>query len=163
MLRTAAKSDAAQIAELFRQLHEFHVNAQPESYRMPQEEFFRRRADEMLSDEDSAVLVNDDGGINAYAAVKILDIRSEEKYPRRVCYVDCFAVAEGFRREGVGRRLMDYVKEYALQNGCSRVRLGTAAFNSGALAFYEKMGFTPRTIISALKLTDEKENNNDDL
>ena len=147
MIRKAASADIEQAADIFRQLHDFHVKEKPDSFRPVPMEFFRGRLEWYVNEENAEVIVSDDGGINAFAAVKILDVSSEEKMPRKLCYVDCFAVDERCQRQGVGRRLMEYIREFAKENDCNSVQLGVSAFNESAREFYRAMGFTPRTFI----------------
>ena len=152
MLRKASINDIEQTAEIFRQLHEFHVREKPESFRTAPLEFFRGRLEWYVREENAEVLVSDENGVNAFAAVKVFNVESEEKAPRRLCYVDCFAVEEKCRRQGVGRRLMGYIRDFAKENACTSVQLGVAAFNEQAHAFYKAVGFTPRTFVMEQKL-----------
>lgn len=147
MVRKAEKSDLPQIAAIFRQLHAHHVRIRPESFRMPRNEWFSERIGALLDDGETTVFVVGNGGdLNGYAAVKIMTFDSVERIPRKVCYIDCFAVAEGARRKGFGTALFDGVKAFARENGCGSVRLGVSAFNEDAVRFYEKMGLVPRTV-----------------
>lgn len=152
MLRKATHADIEQTAKISLQLHELHVKAKPDSYRVMPLEFFCGKLDWYIREENTEILVNDDNGINAFAAVKIMDVEPEDKFPRRLCYVDCFAVEKKCRRQGVGRRLMEYIREFARENDCTSVQLGVAAFNENAQEFYKAMGFTPRTVIMEQKL-----------
>ena len=152
MLRKATLNDIAQTAEIFRQLHELHVKAKPDSFRTVPIGFFRDRLEWYVREEDTEVLVSDEGGVNAFAAVRMYNVEAEEKFPRRLCYVDCFAVEENCRRQGVGTRLMEYVREFAKDNNCNSVQLGVSAFNENAKNFYQAAGFTPRNFIMEQKL-----------
>lgn len=150
MIRKAKNSDSAQLAELFSQLHRHHCEIAPHKHRMPSYEFFEKGIEEILSDDEQTVLVNcEESGnkINAYAVLKLIDYNSEQIISRRVCFIDCFAVAEGARRKGVGSLLFDAVKEFGREQGCNTVQLGVDAENGGAIKFYEKMGLSPRTFI----------------
>ncbi len=146
MVRTADINDLERLTELFVELHRHHVEIKPETFIMPEREWFSGRISEILADKEQTVLVYDNGGIKAYAVVKILDVNSEEKRPRRVCYVDCFAVSENCRRMGIGAELLGAVKAFGRENGCTSVQLGVSACNTDAVKFYEKMGLVPRTI-----------------
>lgn len=150
MIRKAKTGDSAQLAELFSQLHRHHCEIAPQKHRMPSCEFFEKGIEEILADDEQTVLVNceeSENKINAYAVLKLIDYNSEQIIPRRVCFIDCFAVAEGTRRKGVGSALFDAVKEFGREQGCNTVQLGVDAENGGAIKFYEKMGLSPRTFI----------------
>ena len=158
MIRKATPADIEQTAKLSLQLHDLHVKAKPESYRVMPIEFFRSKLERYVGEENTEILINDDNGINAFAAVKIMDVEPEDRFPRRLCYIDCFAVDEKCRRQGVGRKLMAYIKEFAEENGCTSVQLGVAGFNENAQKFYRSMGFAERTIIMEQKINNKKEN-----
>lgn len=51
------------------------------------------------------------------------------------------AVRPGSRREGEGRRLVNRLLQEFRENGVSRVFLEVRESNSGAIAFYERLGF----------------------
>ncbi|MBD5130904.1 MAG: GNAT family N-acetyltransferase [Ruminococcaceae bacterium] len=144
MIRIADINDRERLTELFMQLHRHHVEIKPETFRMPKREWFSDRIAEILNSE--TVLVHENGEIDGYAVIKIMDVNTEEKIPRRMCYIDCFAVAEEKRRTGVGTELFGAVKAFGKEHGCTSVQLGVSACNTDAVAFYEKMGLIPRTI-----------------
>lgn len=154
MVRKATLADIDQTAEIFLQLHELHVNAKPNSFRTVPIDFFQGRLQWYVAEENAELLVNDEGGVNAFAAVKILDVNSEEKMPRRLCCIDCFAVDERCRRQGVGRRLMKYIREFAKENNCTSLQLGVSEFNKNAHEFYRAIGFTERTFVMEQKINN---------
>lgn len=147
MIRIADFNDLERLTELFMQLHRRHVEIKPETFIMPERGWFSGRISEILNDSGQTVLVYDHGGvINGYAIVKIMNVNTEGKRPRRMCYVDCFAVSESCRRQGIGTELFNAVKAFGRENGCTSIQLGVSACNTDAVAFYEKMGLAPRTI-----------------
>lgn len=153
MIRQAVSGDIPRLAELFRQLHRHHVEIKPEAFRMPEDWWFTERIRGILEDGESAVLVHESGGeLNGYAVVKVMEVDTADKYPRRMCYIDCFAVAENARRQGIGTALFEEVKRFALEHDCTSVQLGVTACNTGAVEFYGKMGLTPRTIQMEMKV-----------
>ena len=152
MIRIADINDREQLTELFIELHRHHVEIKPETFIMPPREWFSGRISEILNDSGQTVLVYDNGGINAYAVVRIMDVNTEDKLPRRMSYIDCFAVSESCRRMGIGTELFNAVKAFGRENGCTSVQLGVSACNESAVRFYEKMGLVPRTVQMEAKL-----------
>ena len=55
--------------------------------------------------------------------------------------VDNLVVAEEFRKQGVGRALMERVHLWANELGINHIELTVWDFNEGAQAFYQKMGY----------------------
>lgn len=153
MIRNADFNDSERLTELFMQLHRHHVEIKPETFIMPERGWFSGRISEILNDNGQTVIVYESGGvINGYAVVKITDVNTEDKRPRRMCYIDCFAVSENCRRQGIGTELFNAVKAFGRENSCTSVQLGVSAYNTDAVAFYEKMGLAPRTIQMEEKL-----------
>lgn len=152
MIREAKHNDIDAIAEIFRQLHRHHVELAPESYKMPFDYYFRGRLEAFFADDDMTILVSDNDGIDGFAVIRFFDTDSAERVGRQVCYVECLAVEESRRRQGIGTALFGYIKEYALNCGCDCVRLGAAAENTQAINFYQKMGLVPRVINLNLNL-----------
>ena len=146
MIRMADKTDLERLTELFIELHGYHVGIMPETFLMPERDWFSWRISEILSDVGQKVLVYDNGAIEAYAVVRIIDVDSEEKPRRKICFIDQFAVAERRRRQGIGTELFEAVKAFGREKGCDSVQLGVSAGNAAARGFYEKMGLRPRTV-----------------
>ena len=56
-------------------------------------------------------------------------------------HLNLLAVAGGHRRQGLGRRLMEWLSATAIEAGVLRVDLELRANNRVARAFYERLGF----------------------
>jgi len=65
---------------------------------------------------------------------------------RQYAYIHDFAVSEEYRRQGIATRLLDYIEDYAMRNGASRIELAVHLFSKEAISLYEKFGFSPRAI-----------------
>ena len=152
MIRKATADDINETAEIFRELHEHHIQLRPDFYRSPDAEFYRNQLAEHL---DYVFVIENDGVIQGYATVYI-DVRDDCIHvARKRCFVDQFAVKKEFRRKGIGSKLMQFIREYALENDCTVIELGVWYENYDAVDFYGKNGFVPRTLNLELILKKE--------
>lgn len=60
---------------------------------------------------------------------------------KSVATIGLIAVDEIFGRRGIGTKLIDSIKRFAIDNNCNEIRVATQEDNNEACAFYEKNGF----------------------
>jgi diamine N-acetyltransferase len=60
----------------------------------------------------------------------------------KAVYLDDLYVREAFRKQGIGKRLLQSVIDLARQEGCRKVRWQVSKWNTHAIHFYESMGAT---------------------
>ena len=65
---------------------------------------------------------------------------------RKVMLVDEIAVDDRCRNQGIGTAMMEEVRVLARAFGCTDLQLGVYPQNDAAVAFYQKCGFTIRSI-----------------
>ena len=58
------------------------------------------------------------------------------------------AVQPAYRRRGIARQLMQHTLDYTRQRGAQAVWLQVETWNTGAIALYRELGFTPRDIVT---------------
>jgi ribosomal protein S18 acetylase RimI-like enzyme len=58
-------------------------------------------------------------------------------------------IAEGYRRTGLGRRLMESYFAHLRENQITGLHLGTSSLHTSALPFYDKLGFKVYTAIES--------------
>jgi ribosomal-protein-alanine N-acetyltransferase len=59
-----------------------------------------------------------------------------------LAHLNLLAVAPSHRRQGLGRRLMDWLTATAVEAGVFRINLELRTHNEAARAFYEALGFS---------------------
>ncbi|GAA4110460.1 GNAT family N-acetyltransferase [Aquimarina addita] len=55
-------------------------------------------------------------------------------------YLDCLYLNENTRGMGIGLKLMDKVKQYAISQHCDCIQWQTPIFNTPAIQFYQRLG-----------------------
>lgn len=139
-VRLADLDELWRIAPMKEQIHAQHVAGRPDLF-APLENL---SAFEAFVREDGLrlFLAEREGEPLGYALTRVVD-RPANPYMRRRLFlrVEEICVDERFRRQGVGRALMEAIHEEAQAQGCPRVVLDVWSFNEEAMHFYQSMGF----------------------
>jgi ribosomal-protein-alanine N-acetyltransferase len=122
-LGLARASDAREIAEMSRDLIEQGL---PWSWTPARVQHF-------IGGDDSSVVVA--RRVRRVAAFAIMHFGDE------VAHLNLLAVAPQHRRQGLGRKLMEWLTATAIEAGVFRINLELRTHNGAARAFYERLGF----------------------
>ena len=155
MVRIAKPEDAERINELRRQVNELHVNGRPNHFKAGFNQELQDHVYMYLTGGIGYAAVEEkDGVIRGMVLVDYIDRpESPYRYAERFAHIAEICVDEQYRRRGVGKRLLDFVKADAKEKGFSRIELDVWAFND-ALAFYEAEGYTVFRRYLELKLDE---------
>ena len=138
--RDATTEDAAGIHGLTRELAET-VGDEP-----PTEEAIRARLEELLDEPRARVLIaENEAGI---VGVVSFWIKPDLAHGDAVVEVPMLVVAEDHRRSGVGKLLMEEVRNVAFDNGASQIELVATRSNVTAREFYRSLGFVEADVVS---------------
>jgi len=148
-VREATTEDAAAIQMLARELAETVGDAPPV------EEAVRKRLEELLETPRSQVLVVENGR-GVVGAVSFW-IKPDLAHGDTVIEVPMLVVAEDHRRNGVGRLLMEEVRNIASEHGASLIELVATTANVAAREFYHSLGFVEADVV-ALEFVGSHEN-----
>ena len=139
-VREANVEDAVKIHDLARELAETVGDAPPT------EEAVRARLEELLDEPRARVLVaENEGGILGGASFWI---KPDLAHGDTVVEVPMLVVAEDHRRSGVGRLLMEEVRNVASDNGADMIELVATRANVAAREFYRSLGFVETDVVS---------------
>jgi ribosomal protein S18 acetylase RimI-like enzyme len=106
----------------------------------PPFESVRERLVELLEEPRARVLAAEDEG-GDIVGVASLWIKPDLAHGDTVVEVPTLVVAEGSRREGVGKLLMEEVRRLAAENGADLIELVATTQNVAAREFYRTLGF----------------------
>ncbi|MBR4458827.1 MAG: GNAT family N-acetyltransferase [Clostridia bacterium] len=143
-IRFAREEDLDQVNVLRKQVNDVHVEGKPEVFKPGFCDELRDYIHVIFADPRQKIVVADDGGAVCGFAVLNHITRPENPfmYVRDFLDIDEFAVDEEHRRQGIATAMIRFIRNYAREQGFSRVELNMWEFNQGALAFYEAAGFT---------------------
>lgn len=153
-IRFAKKSELPEVNRIRKQVHKLHAEGRPDVFRR---KFGRKLAEhvyEFFGGEMSKIVVaKKDGKIVGFALIEVIHKpRSPYNKSRIYLKVTELGVDKKRKRQGIGRALIDFIKNYASANGFDTVELDVWEFNRVALRFYESMGFSTYRRFLELKL-----------
>lgn len=144
-IRRASQADLRIVALLFDGYRQFY--GQPAAYPLA-EAFLRDR----FANNDSVVfLAIDPQSGDGLGFVQLYPSFSSVAAQRIWILNDLF-VAPAARQRGIGRALLDAVRDYGASTGAKRLVLSTATTNREARALYESCGYKQEDVFLAYKL-----------
>jgi GNAT superfamily N-acetyltransferase len=144
-IRSGAPSDHAGACALFDQVDELHSAHLPWRFRTPptpprSTSYFEA----LVNGADSTVLVADAGTVVGIATVEIKRAPDFGVFvPHKWGWLDGLAVADDWRRRGVGTALVRAAERWAAAREAQWLELGVYEFNEAARGFYEAVGYAP--------------------
>ena len=145
MLELARECDREKVNELARQVHAMHVAWRPDIYEMVEEMYPQDRFSEEVARRQLYV-AKIGGQVTGYVLLKVREYNWPGVVKRKVMLVDEIAVDDRCRNQGIGTAMMEEVRVLAKAFGCTDLQLGVYPQNDAAVAFYQKCGFTIRSI-----------------
>ncbi|MBR5547417.1 MAG: GNAT family N-acetyltransferase [Clostridia bacterium] len=139
IIRQAELDELPRIAALKKQIHDVHVAGRPDL-------FTPYSSLDAFADHSAAkgcaLLIAEEAGEPVGYVMYQLVCRPASPYmkERRFLHVEEFCVDENHQRLGIGRMLMEELKELARAAECPRIELDVWGFNDGAKQFYEAAG-----------------------
>ena len=141
---------------LLQQVGEVHRVIRPDIFRAAAQKYDEQALQALLQDENRPIFIAEEGGrVLGYCFCVWKDYRGSGVQTDRVeLYIDDLCVDETCRGQGVATALYRHVTAFARDRGCAFITLNVWCGNDSAMAFYEKMGLTPRHIMMEQKLED---------
>lgn len=143
IIKRATIEDIDGVNVIRKQVNDMHVLGEPKIFKPGFGEKMQSFIKTFLTEENKVLLVaKDEELIVGYAALEIIEKEETEyRYALRFLEVGELGVLEGIRQKGVGGKLMEEVKRVAKEFKINEVQLNMWSFNTGALEFYEKIGY----------------------
>lgn len=142
MIRKAIKKDIEDINELLFQVHKVHSDVRPDLFKKGCKKYNNNELFQIIDDNNKPIFVyEEDGKILGYAFCILIDNYDKLSLADYTSiYIDDLCVDEKARGRHIGKKLYDYVLDYAKTQGCYNVTLNVWSDNKNAFEFYEKMG-----------------------
>ena len=141
--RFAREEDLESVNELRRQVNELHVAGRPETFKPGFCDELRDHLFTIWKDPNQQIVVAEiEGKVCGFAVLNHIN-RPENPFmfERDFLDIDEFGVDENSRRQGAASEMIRFIRDWAKEQGFSRLELNMWEFNRGALAFYEVADF----------------------
>lgn len=150
-IREAKIKDIEQIVIILEQISKIHYEKRPDIFKKKSKNEIRKNAIEMLKDKKRKIIVAADDTLKIYGLI-IYNIKEVKEHinlrDSKVLWIEELGVDESYRKNGIGKMLMEKVEEDAKMLDCTRIELNCWDFNNNAISFYERFGMrTQRRIM----------------
>lgn len=155
-IRFAMGKDIPGMIELLYQVGQVHHVIRPDIFRSGALKYGAAELEEILADASRPIFVGVQGDqVLGYCFCKLRSYEgSTVCTDRKELYIDDLCVEENCRGQHVGKQLYDHTCAWAKSIGCNYITLNVWCGNDSAMAFYEKRGLKPRSIMMEMPLEE---------
>lgn len=142
-IRHAQVKDIPTIVKLLSQVLEIHASIRPDIFKPGTTKYTNDELAKLIKDDQKPVYVavNDEDEVLGYVFTQLQEQPfSTNMVQFKSIFIDDLCVDSAARSQGIGRALLDFVKEEGKRLGCYEITLNVWAGNDSAIRFYEKNG-----------------------
>lgn len=149
LIRRAKEIDMEGINHLLRQVLMVHHNGRPDLFKANAKKYTDMELVELIKDDTKPIFVavNEEEKVLGYAFCVMQQYQNHEIMTDiRTLYIDDLCVDEQLRGQYIGKRLYEYVINFAKEQNFYNVTLNVWCLNENAMKFYEACGLIPQKI-----------------
>lgn len=148
-IRNAKKEDLDGINSLLYQVLEVHHNGRPDLFYSGAKKYTDEEIFNLMENEKTPIFVAvEEEKVLGYAFCVFQETKASSILKDcKTLYLDDLCVDERIRGKKVGKALYEFVLDFAKKSGCYNLTLNVWSCNTGAMAFYEKMGLLPQKTV----------------
>ncbi len=148
-IRKANTKDIPGILKLLVQVDMVHHNSRPDIFKRPATKYNEEELKRIMKDYCTPIFVCVDENDNVLGHAFCIHKQEKDNSVLtdiKTLYIDDICVDEKNRRKHIGKKLYEYVSNYAKANGFYNITLNVWVCNPKAIKFYEALGFFPQKI-----------------
>ena len=154
-IRFAEEKDIPAMIDLLKQVGQVHHEIRPDIFRSGAQKYDEAALAALLKDPVRPIFVAEEETVLGYCFCILEETANHTVLENeRTLYIDDLCVDENCRGRHVGKLLYEHACRFAREQRCNTVTLNVWCGNDSAMAFYEKMGLTPRKIYMETRLED---------
>ncbi len=143
--------DLKRVNELAKQVHELHVNWNPDLF-LHVDEVLTKEYFENLIENQQIFIAKLENEIAGYAVFAIKEKESNGMRYRKQLNIEAICVDEKCRGRGIGTLLLEHLKNVGKKQNCTDMYLTANPENENAIKVYEKFGFKVKNIAYTMKI-----------
>ena len=141
--RPAVTGDIPDIMPLLSSVAQLHGDTRKDIFRNPTLHYSESEITEFIKNNELNIFVSTSES-DKITGILLCKFRIEYNHnvllDSKTLWIEDTCVGEAYRKKGYGKMLIDYAKEFAKINNCSRMELNVWAFNKNAHDFYVSQG-----------------------
>lgn len=146
-----AINDLKIIDKIAVQVHECHVNWRPDIFKHTKSIMNEEKLSNLIKNNEIFVaIINKE--IVGYVIISSREMKMEGYIYRKQIKIEAIGVDENYRNQGVGSKLLEFMKEYARENNYTDIKLTVNEENESAKHLYEKVGFKVENIAYSMSI-----------
>ena len=156
-IRFATAQDVPGILSLLRQVGQVHHKGRPDIFRSGAQKYGASQVLGMLDKSATPIFVAvEEEKVLGYGFCQIKKFAQDPVIADHTeLYIDDLCVDENARGKKIGSAIYAEICRYAKMRGCDAITLNVWCCNTGAMAFYEKLGLKPQKIGMEMLLNEE--------
>ena len=143
--------DFKRVNELAKQVHELHVNWNPDLF-LSVDEVLEKDYFENLIQNKEIFIAKVKNEILGYVIFSIKEKENHSMRYRKQLNIEAICVDENCRGNGIGTLLLEYIKNIGKKQDCTDMYLTVNQENESAIKVYEKFGFKVKNIAYMMKI-----------
>jgi len=153
MICEPLSGDLGVLAEIYEEYHLLCCRTHPDQFCPPFEDsfYFNELSNILLYSNDEMIISVDEETdfVKGFAVFGMREYSSPILRKRIICRIELILVRRGSENSGADLEMLEYIKTYAANNGCSSVEYAVPADNT---AFCDIGGFEPKEINMGIQL-----------
>lgn len=150
-IETPSLKDLNKIDKIALQVHECHVKWRPDIFEHTDSIISQTELSDMIKNNTIFVAKIDDEALG-YVIISSREYKKNGYKYRKELDIDAIGVDEVYRNHGIGRKLLEFIKQYAKDNDYTDMRLTVNEENINGIHLYEKVGFKVKNIAYSMKV-----------
>lgn len=143
--------DFEKVNQLAKQVHELHVKWRPDLF-LPVEEVICKKDFEKMIQDEAIFVAKWQEGIVGYVTVAIQEKNHYGMRYRKQIEIEAICVDENCQGKGIGTALLNYVKEFSKNQGCTDLYLTVNQENEKAIRVYESLGMKVKNVAYSMEI-----------